>query len=313
MPAVLRRMQVDPAALARVLDQDLSKRPKAYGGSDATLGSRMRALFESAEKEAAQLKDEYLSTEHFLLAIAGEGGRTPGVVALQAVGATRDTVLETLVAVRGTQRVTDQSPEAVTKRSKSTARSHRAARDGKGTGHRSRRRNPAGDPGIHAAQEQPGTDWRARRAADGHVEGLAQRIVRGDMPEGEEQAIVALDMGSPRRGKSVASEDGQAGAQNRQRAGRDRAFTTNAHGRGAGPAGIADAPTCSSRGSRAGSCIDRRETLDEYARLEKTRRGARPAVLVGERRGGHDHILRGLREKYDAPQRRSGRGLWRAP
>ena len=145
VPAVLRRMQVDPVALGRVIEQDLNKRPKAYGGSEPALGSRMRTLFDAAEKEAAQLKDEYLSTEHFLLAIAGEGGRTPGVVALQAVGATRDRILETLVAVRGTQRVTDQSPEAKYEALEKYGRdlTALARRRQARSGDRARRRDPA--------------------------------------------------------------------------------------------------------------------------------------------------------------------------
>lgn len=132
VPSVLRKMQIDPAALAGTLEADLAKRPTVHGGSDASLGPRLRGTFDAAEKEAAQLKDEYLSTEHFLLAIAGEGGRTLAVTALQAVGATRDRILETLAAVRGTQRVTDQSPEGKYEALEKYGRDlTSAARDGK--------------------------------------------------------------------------------------------------------------------------------------------------------------------------------------
>ncbi|WP_396625436.1 ATP-dependent chaperone ClpB [Luteitalea sp.] len=200
VPSVLRRLGVDPAALGRTLDADLQKRPKAYGGSEAGIGPRLRAVFDGAEKEAAQLKDEYLSTEHFLLAIAAEGGRTPATLALQAVGATRDKVLETLVAVRGTQRVTDQSPEAKYEALEKYGRDlTRAARDGKldpviGRDDEIRRviqvlsrrtkNNPVliGEPGV---------------GKTAIVEGLAQRIVRGDVPEGlKHKRIVGLDMGA---------------------------------------------------------------------------------------------------------------------
>jgi ATP-dependent Clp protease ATP-binding subunit ClpB len=200
VPAVLRKMQIDPAAVGRTLEADLQKRPKAYGGSEPGIGPRLHAVVEAAEKEAAQLKDEYLSTEHFLLAIAAEGGRLPAAGALHAAGATRDRILDTLVDVRGTQRVTDQSPESRYQALEKYGRDLTlAARNGKldpviGRDDEIRRviqvlsrrtkNNPVliGEPGV---------------GKTAIVEGLAQRIVRGDVPEGlKDKRIVALDMGA---------------------------------------------------------------------------------------------------------------------
>src|SRR5690606_18409746 len=111
VPDVLRKMQVDPDQMAQALDADLGRRPKAHGGAEAGIGSRLRAILDAAEREATQLQDEFLSTEHFLLAIAGEGDRVPAGSLLAKAGVTRDRVLETLKTVRGSQRVTDQNPE----------------------------------------------------------------------------------------------------------------------------------------------------------------------------------------------------------
>src|SRR5690606_39121784 len=108
VPDVLRKMQVEPEAVARALQADLDRRPKVQGGAEAGLGSRLRAVFDAAERHATQLQDQYISTEHFLLAMADEGDRVPVGQILRGAGVTPDKVLQALRAVRGAQRVTDQ-------------------------------------------------------------------------------------------------------------------------------------------------------------------------------------------------------------
>ena len=113
---------------------------------------------------------------------------------------TKDAIFKALTAVRGTQRVTDQTPEGSIRRSNVRARSHGGGAEGQArSGHRPGRRDPARDSGAGAAdEEQPGADRRAGGRQDGHCRRSgAKRIVRGDVPEGlRNKRIVALDMGA---------------------------------------------------------------------------------------------------------------------
>ena len=113
VPDILRKMNVDPAAAAASVRAELARLPSAQGGSQPGLSARLRQVANAAEAEAERLKDEYVSTEHLLLALAGEGGRTaPSARILSSLGASKDAILRALTSVRGNQRVTSQTPES---------------------------------------------------------------------------------------------------------------------------------------------------------------------------------------------------------
>ena len=199
VPSILRKLTLDPARVtteARALLQSL---PQAYG-ADVRFSPRMKLIFDSAQAEAQRLQDEFVSTEHLLLALASEVGRAPAAQLLQRLGAAKDTLYGAMTQVRGNQRVTSQNPEATYE---ALARYGRdltdLARQGKldpviGRDEEVRRtiqvlsrrtkNNPVliGEPGV---------------GKTAIVEGLAQRIVRGDVPEGlKDRRIFALDMGA---------------------------------------------------------------------------------------------------------------------
>src|SRR6266540_2507295 len=201
VPEILRKMNVDPAVIASAVLGELGKNPRAHGGSQPTLSARLRQVTSAAEAEAERLKDEYVSTEHLLLALASESGRSvPSARVLQQAGATKDGVLQALTSVRGSQRVTSQNPEGTYLSLEKYGRDlTELARKGKldpviGRDEEIRRviqvlsrrtkNNPVliGEPGV------------GKTAV---VEGLGQRIVRQDVPEGlKNKRIVALDMGA---------------------------------------------------------------------------------------------------------------------
>lgn len=111
VPSVLRQLGADPARLLADVDAELGRRSQARGGSEPSPSPRLRAVDSVADAEAKRLKDEFVSTEHLLLAMTLEGESAPSGRLLAALGATTDRVFEALSAIRGSQRVTDQHPE----------------------------------------------------------------------------------------------------------------------------------------------------------------------------------------------------------
>ena len=201
VPEVLRKMSADPADLRpqgpRAARASI---PQAYGGAQPGLSPRLRAVADLAEAEAERLKDEYVSTEHLLVAIASETGRSPAARLLTERGLTprqdlRGAHQHPRVAARHEPEPRRHLPGARALR----PRPDRAGPPGQArSGHRPRRGDPPRHPGpAPPHQEQPGAHRRARRRQDRHRRRARRRIVRGDVPEGlKNKRIVALDMGA---------------------------------------------------------------------------------------------------------------------
>jgi ATP-dependent Clp protease ATP-binding subunit ClpB len=211
---LVTRLDISPGALVTALKAELQRKPAVSGpGLEAGkvyISQRLHQLMVRAEEQAQHLKDEYLSVEHLLLAFVEEGDKTASGRILKQFNLTRDRLLKVLTEIRGHQRVTSMDPEAtyevlekygldLVKAARKGKLDPEIGRDGEIRRvirilSRKTKNNPVliGEPGV---------------GKTAIVEGLAQRIVRGDVPEGlKDKTIFSLDMGALLAGAKYRGE-----------------------------------------------------------------------------------------------------------
>ncbi len=310
--SVLSKIGAKPAAIREDLEKSLERVPKVSGG-EVYLSEELRRILDDAQKEADRLKDEYISTEHLLLAILQDKQNEAGRI-LKANGVAAEAVLKALASVRGTQRITDPQPEGKFQALDKYARDlTAAARTGKL------------DPVIGREDEirrviqvlsrrtknNPVLIGEAGVGKTAVVEGLAQRIANGDVPQSlKGKRLLSLDIGSLVAGTKYRGEfEDRLKAilkEIREAAGDVVLFIDELHTIiGAGAAeGAVDASNMLKPALARGElrCVGA-TTLNEYKKyIEKDAALERrfQQVYVGEPSVAETiSILRGLKEKYE--------------
>jgi ATP-dependent Clp protease ATP-binding subunit ClpB len=310
---LLQKLGVAVPALSAELDQALQRRVKVQGAAEPFLGATLKKALDAAEAQAGRLKDDYVSTEHLLLGLLAQGGPALKKI-FQTAGIRSDDVLKALAELRGNQRVTDPNPEdkfqALEKYGRDLTALARAGKIDPVIGRdeeirrvmqvltRRTKNNPVliGEPGV---------------GKTAIAEGLARRIVSGDVPESlKDKRLVAMDLGAMIAGAKYRGE-----FEDRLKAflkeitsseGRIILFIDELHTLvGAGAAeGAADAANMLKPQLARGElrCIGA-TTLDEYRKhIEKDpalERRFQPVMVTEPSVEATIAILRGLKERYE--------------
>jgi ATP-dependent Clp protease ATP-binding subunit ClpB len=318
VPRLLTQAGAEPDRLRSALEAELARRPRMTGPGvspgQVNVTQRLARLLDDAEREAKRLKDEYVSVEHLVLALLAEGPSAAAGRLLAAEGVTRDAFLQALTKIRGNQRVTSALPEAayeaLEKYGQDLVADAAAGRLDPVIGRdaeirrvtqilsRKTKNNPVliGDPGV---------------GKTAIVEGLAQRITRGDVPESlSDHAIFSLDMGALLAGAKYRGEFEErlkaVLAEVKAAAGRILLFVDELHtvvGAGAAEGAVDAGNMLKPMLARGELHMIGATTVDEYRKqIEKDaalERRFQP-VMVGEPSVEDAvSILRGLRERLE--------------